>query len=196
MMGARDDVSSTTLWFRLLGGLQVERDGETIELAARRQRALLGLLLLNTGRVVPVDRLIDQLWSEQPPAAASATLQAYISQLRRVLEPDRPARAPAQVLVTRDPGYSLRVEPAQLDTLNFERLAREGHAALGTGDAEGADRVFTEALDLWRGGALADFADEPWAAAALAHLREAHSAAVEGRIDAWLALGRHARAVA
>src|SRR3954465_6970294 len=103
MMGARDDVSSATLSFRLLGGLQVERDGEPIELAARRQRALLGLLLLNTGRVVPVDRLIDQLWSEQPPAAASATLQAYISQLRRVLNPTaRPGpRPPCWLPVTR-----------------------------------------------------------------------------------------------
>src|SRR4051794_24501497 len=106
MMGAReaDDragAGATALSFRLLGGLQILRGGEPVELAARRQRALLALLLLHTGQVVPVDRLIDQLWSEQPPAAASATLQAYISQLRRLLEPDRPARAPATVLVTR-----------------------------------------------------------------------------------------------
>src|SRR3954452_18836254 len=182
MMGARDDVSSATLSFRLLGGLQVERDGEPIELAARRQRALLGLLLLNTGRVVPVDRLIDQLWSEQPPAAASATLQAYISQLRRVLEPDRPARAPATVLVTRDPGYLLQIDPAQVDGLEFERLTKAGHRALMAGDPAAAERDLDAALELWRGVPLLDFADEAWAAAAMAHLMEAYATALEDRV--------------
>ena len=180
----------------MLGGLDIALDGRPIVVAARRQRALLALLLIEAGNVVPVDRLIDQLWSEQPPAAASGTLQAYISHLRRILEPDRPARAPATVLVTKDPGYMLRIEPDQVDSLRFDRLRRSGHAALAAGDAQLAEDLLGRAMAEWRGSPLPDFADEPWAGAAIAQLNESHQGALEDRMDAWLALGWHARAVA
>ena len=92
------------LRFAVLGSFRVERDGQPVDLGPRLQRALLAILVVEAGHVVPVDRLIDLLWREEPPAAAIASVQAYVSQLRRVLEPDRAPRAPAAVLVTQDPG--------------------------------------------------------------------------------------------
>jgi hypothetical protein len=97
------------LRFTVLGSFRVDRDGQEIGIGPRLQRALLAILVLDARHVVPVDRLIDLLWRDEPPAAAIASVQAYISHLRRVLEPGRPARAPARVLVTEDPGYVLRV---------------------------------------------------------------------------------------
>jgi DNA-binding SARP family transcriptional activator len=93
----------------VLGSFRVDRDGQEIGIGPRLQRALLAILVLDARHVVPVDRLIDLLWRDEPPAAAIASVQAYISHLRRVLEPGRPARTPARVLVTEDPGYVLRV---------------------------------------------------------------------------------------
>jgi len=103
------------LYFAVLGAFHVDRDGQAIPLGPRLQRTLLAILVVEAGHVVPADRLVDLLWRDEPPGAATASLQAYISQLRRVLEPGRPARAPAQVLVTQDPGYVLRVEDDQVD---------------------------------------------------------------------------------
>jgi DNA-binding SARP family transcriptional activator len=114
------------LRFEVLGAFRVERDSQEVDLGRRLQRTLLAILLVEGGRVVPVDRLIDLLWREEPPAAAIASVQAYISQLRRVLEPERPPRAPAQVLVTQDPGYVLRIVDDQVDALRFQMLARRG----------------------------------------------------------------------
>ena len=101
--------------FRLLGPLEVVVDGEPIQLAAAKPRALLALLLLNRNRVVPTERLIDELWGEQPPSRATKTLQVYVSQLRKALGPER--------LVTRPPGYELRVVEGEFDVDRFETLA-------------------------------------------------------------------------
>jgi DNA-binding SARP family transcriptional activator len=175
--------------------LRVERDEREVDPGRPRQRALLAILVMEAGHVISVDRLIALLWRDEPPAAATAALQAYISQLRRLLEPDRAAWAPARVLVTQDPGYVLRVDPGCVDALEFQALARDAHDKLAGGQPAAADALLQDALALWRGDPLAEFGGQPWATAVAERLTQAHDLAVEDRIDAWLALGRHAQAV-
>jgi DNA-binding SARP family transcriptional activator len=184
------------LRFGVLGALRVERDGGEVNPGPPGQRALLAILVLEAGHVIGVDRLIALLWRDEPPAAATAAVQAYISHLRRLLEPDRAAWAPARVLVTQDPGYVLRVEAGCVDALEFQALARDAHNKLAAGQPAAADALLEDALALWRGDPFAEFSGEPWAAAAVERLTQAHDLAVEDRIDAWLALGRHAQAAA
>ena len=143
--------------FRVLGPLEVPGRGAG-STSARRQRAVLAVLLVHLNEVVSIDRLIDELWGETPPNAATASLQAYVSNLRRVLEPDRSPRMPATVLVTEAPGYVLRVPPVQLDAARFEDLATPGRRALEEGDAAGALTTLDRALGMWRGDAFAEFA--------------------------------------
>ena len=181
------------LYFGVLGAFRMERDGQEVDLGPRLQRTLLAILVVEAGHVVPVDRLIDLLWRDEPPTAAIASVQAYISQLRRVLEPGRPPRAPARVLVTQDPGYVIRVADDQVDALRFQMLTRRAHNDLASGQPAAAAAGLHEALALWHGDPLAEFADEPWAVPAAARLTEAHDLAAEDRIGAWLALGRHAK---
>jgi DNA-binding SARP family transcriptional activator len=183
------------LSFELLGELRAHLDGRPLDLGPRLQRSLLAILLVEAGRIVAVDRLIDLLWGDSPPAAAVASVQAYISGLRRILEPDRPARAPAQILVTQDPGYAIKVQPERIDGPTFLRLASEGRALLDAGRPQPAADRLDEALGLWRGRALVEFEHEPWAAAAASRLTEARHSALEDRVDAWLALGRHLQVV-
>jgi DNA-binding SARP family transcriptional activator len=146
----------------------------------------LALLLLDRNRAVSTDRLIDDLWGEQPPETATKALQGHVSQLRKALGPER--------LVTKSPGYELRVEEGELDLDRFEHLVREGRELLGTGDSKGAAKLLAEALELWRGPPLAEFS-EPFARDAGARLEEERLAALEDRIDADLALARHDRLV-
>ncbi len=129
--------------FRLLGPIEAVVDGRPVQLAAAKPRALLALLLLNRNRVVPTERLIDELWSEEPPARATKALQVYVSQLRKELGPDR--------LVTQPPGYLLRVGEGELDLERFEQLTATARKRLADGDATGARDELREALDLWRG---------------------------------------------
>lgn len=194
LSGMAEDSAPGRLHFGVLGAFRVDRDGQALALGPRLQRTLLAILVVEAGRVVPADRLIDLLWREEPPAAATASLQAYISQLRRVLEPGRPARAPAQVLVTQDPGYLLRAGDDSVDALRFQALARQAHDELAAGEPAAAGIRLEDALALWRGDPLVEFADEPWAVAAVARLAEAHDLALEDRIDVWLSLGKHAQA--
>jgi DNA-binding SARP family transcriptional activator len=184
------------LHYRVLGAFRAERDGREVDLGPRLQRTLLAILVVEAGHVVPVDRLVDLLWRDEPPAAAIASVQAYISQLRRVLEPRRAPRAPARVLVTQDPGYLLRVADDQVDALEFQAQARRAHNDLAGGQPAAAAARLEDALALWHGDPLAEFADEPWAVPTVVRLTEAHALAAEDRIGAWLALGRHAEAVA
>ncbi|HXJ24561.1 MAG TPA: BTAD domain-containing putative transcriptional regulator, partial [Streptosporangiaceae bacterium] len=182
------------LCFEVLGAFRVERDGQQADLGPRLQRTLLAILLVDGGRVVPVDRLIDLLWRDGPPAAAIASVQAYVSQLRRVLEPGRLPRAPATVLVTQEPGYVLRVDDQQVDALRFQAMARQARGDLASGQPAAAAARLDDAFALWRGEPLAEFAAEPWAVAAVTRLTETYDLAAEDRAGAWLALGRHSEA--
>jgi DNA-binding SARP family transcriptional activator len=129
--------------FRLLGPLEAVVDGNAVHLAAAKQRALLAFLLLRRNQVVATERLIDELWADEPPARATKTLQVYVSQLRKALGPDR--------LVTRPPGYLLRVEKGELDLERFEQLTGDARQRLAAGDAPAARDELGEALGLWRG---------------------------------------------
>jgi DNA-binding SARP family transcriptional activator/tetratricopeptide (TPR) repeat protein len=183
--------------YSLLGPLEVhDDDGVRHQLSSPKLRALLALLLIEANRVVPLDRLIDQLWAGEPPASSTATLQAYIWQLRKLLEPRRESRAPAQVLVTEPPGYLLRVADGDLDLTVFEKLVTVSGDQLVAGEAEAARRSLDEALGLWRGTPLIELADEPFAVSVATRLEELHLLARERRIDVELALGRPADAVA
>ncbi|MEV4468174.1 BTAD domain-containing putative transcriptional regulator [Nonomuraea sp. NPDC049504] len=183
----------TGLEFRLFGPLEVTGgDRIVLDLGTRKQRALVAMLALEPGRVVSLDRLIDELWAGEPPAGATRTLQAYIAHLRRVLEPGRPPRTPPGVLLTRDPGYLLAIAPGQVDLWRFTAWADEGRAALAQGAHERAAGVLGRALDLWRGDPLGEFAGEEFAQPVVARLAETRVTAMEDRFDARLALGESA----
>lgn len=177
--------------FRVLGPLEVTRAGRALRLGAARERSVLAILLLNANGVVAVDSVVDQLWPDAPPESAVHAVHVSISRLRRVLD-DGGARR----IETRKPGYLLRVQSGELDLHVFQRLCREGRSLAAEGDPESASALFGEASALWRGPALADLAEEPFARAAAAHLAEARMEALEERIAADLELGRHARLVA
>jgi DNA-binding SARP family transcriptional activator len=173
--------------FRILGPLEVRVGGEAVPLGGRRPRALLAVLLLRPNEVVSAERLIDELWGDEAPGDAAAALRVNVSRLRKSLPPD--------VLTTRPPGYVVRVGPDELDLHRFERLVEEGRSLLAGGAAAEASARLREALSLWRGPALADVAYEPFAQPAVARLEEIRLAALEVRLDADLALGRHAETV-
>ena len=169
--------------FRILGPLEVWDDGGEVSLGGPKPRALLAVLLLHPNEVVPAERLIDELWGEDSPERAAAALRVNVSRLRKAL--------PQDVLTTRSPGYVVRVEPDELDLHRFERLSDEGRSLHARGLAADASERLRDALSLWRGATLADFAYEGFAQAAIARCQEIRLAAVELRIDADLALGRH-----
>jgi DNA-binding SARP family transcriptional activator len=169
--------------FRILGPLEVWDGGGEVSLGGPKPRALLAVLLLHPNEVVSADRLIDELWGEDSPERAAAALRVNVSRLRKAL--------PQDVLTTRSPGYVVRVEREELDLDRFERLVDEGRGLHARGQAADASERLREALSLWRGPALADFAYESFAQAAIARLEEIRLAAVELRIDADLVLGRH-----
>jgi DNA-binding SARP family transcriptional activator len=156
--------------FRILGPLEVSSGGELLELAGAKQRALLAMLLLEANRVVSTDRLIAALWEDDPPETAVKALQVHVSGLRKLLGKER--------VVTREPGYLLRVEDDELDLGRFERLREQGRLA--------------DALALWRGPPLADFSVQRFAQAEIARLEEERLTCLEERIDQDLRAGRHA----
>jgi DNA-binding SARP family transcriptional activator len=169
--------------FRILGPLEAWDEGGEVSLGGSKPRAVLAVLLLHANEVVSADRLIEELWGEDSPERAAGALRVNVSRLRKVL--------PRDVLTTRSPGYVIRVEPDALDLHRFERLVEEGRSLLGRGLAADASERLRQALSLWRGRALGDFAYERFAQSAIARLEEVKLAAVELRIDADLALGRH-----
>jgi DNA-binding SARP family transcriptional activator len=162
--------------FRILGPLEVVGPDGPIPLGGPLQRAVLALLLTRANEVVSTDRLVDELWSGEPPRTAANTIQYYVSQLRKLLGSDR--------ILTRPPGYAIRIDEGELDLDRFERL-------VASGDADG----LREALDLWRGPPLADFAYASFAGSEIGRLEELRLAALEERIEADLAFGRHAQLV-
>jgi DNA-binding SARP family transcriptional activator/DNA-binding PadR family transcriptional regulator len=180
---------------RILGPLEVVATGSLRPLGGFRQRATLALLLLHAGHVVSSDRLVKELWNDRPTKAAFRTLQSYVSHLRGALEPERPRGAAPEVLLTRASGYLLQIMPDQLDANRFERLFKEGSAALEAGNPGLAAAKLGESLSLWRGPALAEFADMAFAQGEIARLGGLYLVAVETRVEADLALGRHAELV-
>jgi len=171
--------------FRILGPLEVIGDGRPLSIGGVSQRALLALLLLHANEVVSSDRLLDELWTGEPPASGVAALQVRISQLRKALG------AEAERVETKPPGYVLRIGPGELDLARFSQLVEE---ADGSDPAAAAERL-REALALWRGAPLADFAYESFAQSAIGRIEELRLTALERRIDADLALGCHAELV-
>jgi len=171
-----------TVAFALLGPLSVTLDGEPIALGGEKRRALLAALALEAGEIVTRDRLIDALWGEDPPDTARNTLQVYVSQVRKLL--------PDGLLETTANGYRLAVERDDVDLFEFERLTQAGRSALTIGDATGAAETLRAALDLWHGPAPTDLPH-----AESLRLEELRLNAHEDRIDAELALGRHAQLV-
>jgi predicted ATPase/DNA-binding SARP family transcriptional activator len=189
----RDPVSvlrgreEAALEYGVLGPLDVRDGDRAIVLGSSQQRIVLAVLLLEANRPVSADRLADALWGERPPASAAAVLKNRISQLRKLLTPAELRTEPA--------GYLLRVAPEELDLQRFERLAREGREAVAAGRHARAATLLAEALSLWRGPALADFAYDAFAQGEIGRLEELRLAAVEDRVDANLACGRAAELV-
>jgi DNA-binding SARP family transcriptional activator/tetratricopeptide (TPR) repeat protein len=181
--------------FRILGPLEAAADGRLLVLGRPKQRAVLAVLLANANQTVSLERLVDELWEDAPPAQAIASLQAYVSHLRRLLEPDRTARTAPGVLVSQPPGYRMVVAPDDLDAAHFERLAADGRRLLEGGEPDQAADVLARALAVWRGPVLADFPDAAFARGERARLEELRLVALEDRIVADLGRGRHAAVV-
>lgn len=170
---------------RLLGRFDVVADGAVVALGGPRQRAVLAVLALNANEIVSVDRLADEVWGGDPPASAVVTLQRYISHLRRALD------GLPLAIETRRPGYVLLVDADSIDARRFERLVEQGRAQWAAGAGAEAAEGLRQALALWQGDPLADFAYESFARIAITRLEELRAEAIELRIDADLQLGRH-----
>lgn len=177
--------------FGVLGSLEIRSEGTEIAIGAPKLRALVIALLLDVGRVVAAERLVDDLWGEAATPQAMTSLRSYVSNLRRLL----PSVDDTPLIATRGRGYVLDVDPATIDAVRFERLVRAGHELIDD-DPAGALGSLDDGLALWRGPALVDVADLDFARASVARLEELRLAAVEDRLDALLRLGRHAEAVA
>jgi len=176
------------LEFRILGPLDVVDEGGSVDLGGPRQRATLAILLLHANRVVSVDQIADDLYAGAAPVTALKQVQRQISELRKALGSE-------SVIETRSPGYVIRLAPEQLDLTLFERLAAEASESEAAGDAQRAAGLFRNALDLWRGQALADLSYELFARGSIERLEEIRLVVLEQRIAADLALGRHAELI-
>jgi DNA-binding SARP family transcriptional activator len=181
--------------FRILGPLEVlDETGRSLPLGGAKQRALLAILLINANEVASAERLIDDIWGDDPPATAANALQVYVSQLRKLLAIDA-APVAAGMIVTRSPGYVLEVAEADLDLSRFEDLVARGREALMSDEPAAASVLLRSALAIWRGPALADFTYEPFAQTQIEKLEEMRKLALEDRVEADLALGRHAEVI-
>jgi DNA-binding SARP family transcriptional activator len=181
--------------FGILGPVEVRVDGRPVAVTASKPRTLLAALLVHANKVVTATRLIDLLWGEDPPASAKATLQSYVLQLRRLLPSPAGSQDGGGVLLTRSPGYLLRVEPERLDLDRFQGLVDAAHQARRDGDPAQAAAHLRQALGLWRGPALCDVNSDTLRWVEAPRLEELRLAALEARIDAELQLGLHASLV-
>ena len=177
--------------FRLLGPVEVRAGEDWRGIGAPKWRSVLAALLIHPGQIVSADTLIGELWRDEPPARAANLVSIYVLRLRRLMDdPD------GHLLVTRAPGYLLRVAGDDTDALLFEAMVRDGRRAFAAGDPEGAASRLTEALGLWYGRPLADVPPTPLVEAEAERLGELRLSADELRITAELALGGHDQAVA
>ena len=174
--------------YRVLGKLEVLRDGHPVDLGAFRQRALLALLLTAPNSVFSTDQILDELWGDAGGVDKQNALWVYVSGLRKALEPDREKRTDGSILLTRAPGYLIEAAAEQIDSLRFERMVTEGRA-LADVDPAAASLVLGESLALWRGRAFEEFTYESFAQAEIARLEELRLEAVELRLDADLQRG-------
>ena len=180
--------------FRILGPLEALDGGQRITLRGGKLRAVLALLLLHPNETISSERLIDELWGDEPPATAAKALQVHVSRLRKALA-GAEGSGGAGVVVTRAHGYQLQIDLDQLDAHRFERLLAEGRSEVAADRPERALPVLEEAVSLWRGPPLADLAYEPFVQAETSRLEDLHVAAFEQLIEAKLALGRHVEVV-
>ncbi|MFF0158158.1 BTAD domain-containing putative transcriptional regulator [Streptomyces sp. NPDC005263] len=177
----------------LLGPLNADKDGAPVLPSAAKMRQILALLALHSNRVVPVSMIMEELWGYNPPRTGSTTLQTYILRLRRLIDASVRGHCNAkEILVYRHGGYCLIVPTGCVDVLEYDRLAAEGQRLFDTGEDEAAVKVYTEALDLWRGPALADIRCGAVLEIERVRLEESRLGVLERRIDAELYLGRHA----
>src|SRR5580693_1088133 len=153
--------------FRLLGPLEVRAGDDWQGIGAPKWRSVLAALLINAGQIVPAEALINEVWGDAPPAKAANLISIYVLRLRRLLND-----ADSSLLITRAPGYQLRVGPADTDARLFETMVRDGRRALAAGDPEGAASQLAEALMLWHGSALADVPPTPLVEAEAERLAE------------------------
>ncbi|NUP32242.1 MAG: AfsR/SARP family transcriptional regulator, partial [Streptomycetaceae bacterium] len=175
--------------FGILGSVEAHHeDGTAVAVGGPRVRSLLALLLLDAGRIVPTETLVDALYGEEPPAGAANALQSQVSRLRRGL---RDEAGTDKLVEFHAAGYRLSVTPDQVDAHRFTRLARDGRQALASGRHEEASELLGSALALWRGPAFADILHAPFAPARSAAWEEQRLDALADRIEADLALGRH-----
>jgi DNA-binding SARP family transcriptional activator len=177
--------------FRLLGPLEVLVGDDWRAIGAPKWRSVLAALLIHPGQIVSAGTLISEVWGDEPPARAANLVSIYVLRLRRLI-----GDADNAVLVTRAPGYQLRVSTQDTDALLFEDMVRDGRRAYGAGDPQAAARLLTEALGLWHGRPLADVPPTPLVEAEAERLSELRLGAAELRITAELALGGHDQAVA
>jgi predicted ATPase/DNA-binding SARP family transcriptional activator len=184
--------AARSLEFGILGPLEASRGGSPLALGGSKQRAVLALLLVHRNRAVSTDVLVESLWPSKAPGRPDTAIQVYVSRLRKLLEPERQAGANPSILVTEARSYRLRLEPGQLDADRFENLLGEGRDRARAAEAEAAAETLAEALALWRGAALTDFAYESWAQPEIGRLGELRLACVEERISADLDSGRQA----
>jgi predicted ATPase/DNA-binding SARP family transcriptional activator len=180
--------------FRILGPLEAVHGEAPLPLGGPRHRRLLAALLLHGDALVPAGRLIAALWGDDPPRTAAAMLYVRVCELRAALRPGRPQVNAG--LLNRDGGYVLRLDEDRLDAREFDRLAAAGARHLADGDPGAARTALAEALAQWRGPAVAEFADEPFARAEVARLEESRLRTLERRLEADLATGRHGDIVA
>ena len=172
--------------FRILGSLEAVAEGVTADLGSPKQRALLAILLLHAGEIVPTDRLIDLLWGDDPPRTAAHSVQIYVSELRKTLEP----LAGRRLIATRQPGYQLDASPESIDAHEFEALVEQGRKQIEAGDRERGADLLRSAHALWRGPALSDFAYEEFAQPYIRRLHDLHLDAIEALAAAELDAGR------
>ncbi|MEU3985436.1 AfsR/SARP family transcriptional regulator [Streptomyces sp. NPDC026672] len=184
------------LTFRTLGLLEVTRDGRPVTPTAPKVRQMLALLLARRNSLVSVAAIAAELWDHHPPRSATATVQTYVYQLRKLLQSDEETAAGTGALITRATGYMLHVGPGDYDAEEFEDLTTQGRTALDDGDAATAAKQLTAALEWWVGEPFADVAQGPSLQAYALRLEELHMHTLEMRITAGLSLGLHRELVA